>query len=215
MPTDIIPDWSPNLLIYFGVGYLAYRSAYVGLNKHHTARDSLFMVLIFAAGIGWPSYNLGLYIQDSLYGPSDIHRHVQEAIATLASAIIAVLIGLLWRTKGKKWWQNSLARWWDIREDGIPSAWDSFVIETHSRVVWQVAVHTKDRTYYMIDRSKYLNAPLEGVYLGTDGDVALIVDKIQENGKMITPQKVIDDYYGARLTYIPSSEITRVEIRLN
>ena len=207
---NLIPEWS---LVYLVVGYLAYRNAYAGLNRHHTARDSLFMILIFAALIGWPVFNFLLFLLNQFCSFYDDYEKILNATAALITGLSAIGIGLLWRRIGKQWCQNFLAKW-DIREDGIPSAWDSFMLATHQHEVWQAAITTNNgEVYHLNDYGKYQNAPMKGLYLGTDGDVALIVDAIEVDGGVFNIADITDNY-GTRVTYIPAKEIKEVNIRM-
>jgi hypothetical protein len=82
--------------------------------------------------------------------------------------------------------------------------------------VGQLSVHLKNgRVLFLNDRRNFLNAPWEGLYLGGDGSIIMAVEMEElPDGSEEIRQAVVDDAWGTRLTFIPSSEIARVNIRL-
>jgi len=84
------------------------------------------------------------------------------------------------------------------------------------RKVGQLSVHLKNgRVLYLHDRRAFLGCPWEGLYLGGDGSVIMAVESEElPDGTEEIREAVRDDAWGTRMTYIPASEIARVNIRI-
>ena len=83
------------------------------------------------------------------------------------------------------------------------------------KTVDQISVHLLDgRVLYLNDRPKYEGTPWDGLYLGGDGSVLMIVEEEKLPDGIEEERKGICSDWGTRLTYLPASQITRVNIRL-
>lgn len=183
-----------------GAGYIGYITAYAGFRQGHGAVDTLFISLAFAS--------LGLLVF-GLVEPDC--GAVSAFLAAFAASIIAAG---LWRKWGRNFWLW-LTSWLGVhREDGTHTAWAG-IVQT-PRKVGQVSVHTKDgRVLYLNDRRNYADIPWNGLYFGGDGSVILAVEEEElPDGTEETRSGVCDPQWGTRLTYIPASEITRVNVRI-
>lgn len=192
-------ELSLGLQVALGSGYLAYVTAYAGLRKGHDPHDTVFISLAFAA--------IGLIVFQvvSAYGS------VLAAVAALISCLVA---GAIWRAIGRAFWQMLMRKANVHREDGVYSSWDS-IVQT-SRRVGQISVHLRNgRVLYLDDRRQYSGVPWEGLYLGGDGSVVMVVElEEMPDGKEEIRTGVVDAEWGTRLTYIPAAEIERVNIRM-
>ncbi|MGR3495402.1 hypothetical protein [Citreimonas sp.] len=181
-----------------GFGYLAYITAYTGMRRAHSAQDAIFISLAF----GSVSF-LTFAVFEHLGGPSALLLSLAAALATAC----------LWRGVARNLWQRLILAVRVHRDDGLFHGWDA-VVQTKGEV-GQVSVHTKDgRVLYLNDRKQYRTAPWQGLYLGGDGSVTMIVEEEElPDGSTETRSGILHDE-GARMTYIPASEVARVNIRI-
>lgn len=182
-----------------GAGYLAYVTAYAGFRKDHSAADQISITLVFSS--------LALVFANSLTSLSDGWR----VAATLASII---LLGIVWRILGRPTWHWLLSAMKIHREDGVYSGWAALVQTT--RGVSQATILTADgKKLHLADRDPYRNYDWGGLYLCGDGSVTMIVDsETDANGVEVSREDIADADWGARFTYIPASQIRRVELRM-
>lgn len=185
--------------VSLGSGYLAYLLAYAGLREHHNSLDAIFITLAYAAVA-----SLGFWSAASA-GPW---------LAAMAGAGSAMTAAALWR----KWLRDICQRLLSIarvhRDDGLHRAW-SAIVQTDCKV-GQASVHTKDgRVLYLNDRSLYSKSPWQGLYLGGDGSVVMVVEEEElPDGTTEVRQGVADDNFGVRMTYIPPDQVARVNLRM-
>lgn len=99
--------------------------------------------------------------------------------------------------------------------DDTPSAW-ARLQENREYPLSQISVLLKDGTWLHCGQTSAFNsAPYSPAVLGTNGDVLMYLTSIKpKDGEERLQSTTIDPDYGARLTYIPASEIARVNVRL-
>ena len=184
--------------VCLGSAYLAYCTAYAGFQRHHNNRDAIFITLVFAA-IASTAYS---YAQDcGIY------------LAYFISFAAALVTAVIWRLLGRELWQKAMQVSKVHREDGVTSTWESLVQTKKS--VKQISVHLSNgRVLYLNDRPKYIGTPWDGLYLGGDGGILMIVEEEDLPDGTEEERQGIQSDWGARLTYLPASQITRVNIRL-
>lgn len=204
MPTDILAlSWTVQTAL--ASGYAAYIIAYRGIRSHHSAQDAAFSVLIFSlitSGALW-------LLRDS--------SPVAGVVLAFASSIVAAA---LWRSIGQPFFTWTLRRLKVTWADDTPSAW-ARLQENRSIRVSQIAVWLNDGSRLICeDASLFTGLPYAPYVLGTNGDVLLYVTHIRptsgaDGQKSETkPQPTtLDATRGARVTYVPGSQITRVTIR--
>lgn len=182
-----------------GAGYLSYSTAYAGYRREHGAQDAVFITLSFSV--------VALLLFSAF-------EERGAWVASGASFAGTLFISVLWRVAGRKLWQGSMSGLRVHRDDGGHAAWLQIVQTT--REVGQISVHTKDgRTLYLNDRTKFDDAPWSGLYLGNDGSVVMIVEEEEfSDGRIEVRQGVRDPAWGDRLTYLPATEICRVNVRM-
>jgi len=185
--------------VALAAGYLGYCTAYAGYRRGHLARDAIFISLVFAS-------------------IASVAFVLAEAWGTVAAGLVALLTSLacacLWRMVGRKVWLWAMRASRVHREDGVHSAWDGLL--QSGRAVTQLTVHTRGGDIlYLTDRAPFKHAPWEGIYLGGDGSIVMAVDEeVLGDGKLTVRDGILSDGWGARMTYLPPSEIARIEIRL-
>ena len=135
--------------------------------------------------------------------------------------ILSIAIAAFWRSIGGPaltWFLRKLRVTW---ADDTPSAW-ARLQENRSIRVSQIAVWLNDGSRLICkDASLFTGLPYAPYVLGTNGDVLLYVTHVRparaagESEKpALKPQvTTLDGTRGARVTYVPSSEIARVTIR--
>jgi hypothetical protein len=184
--------------VSLGSGYLAYCTAYAGFRNHHQNRDTIFITVVFAA------------IASAAYSAS---QDLGNIPAYIISVFTALLSAILWRWMGREAWQKVMQVTNVHREDGVASTWENLV-QTNKKVD-QISVHLNDgRVLYLNERPKYAKAPWKGLYLGGDGSVLMIVEEEELSDGTVEERQGICSDWGTRLTYLPASQITRVNIRL-
>ncbi|GLO70051.1 hypothetical protein MACH17_15680 [Phaeobacter inhibens] len=184
--------------VSLGAGYLAYCTAYAGFRRHHQTRDTIFISLVFAA-----IASAVISLAQSL---GAVPAYILSVLAALVSAAI-------WRWFGRELWHRTMHVSKVHREDGVETTWENLV--QTKKIVDQISVHLSDgRILYLNDRPKYVGTPWDGLYLGSDGSVLMVVEEEElPDGTEEERQGICSDW-GTRLTYVPASEITRVNIRL-
>lgn len=179
-------------------GYLAYCTAYAGFRRHHQTRDTIFISLVFAAiasAVISLAQNIGA-----------VPAYIVSVLATLVSSAV-------WRWFGRELWHKAMHISKVHREDGVETTWETLV--QTKKTVDQISVHLLDgRVLYLNDRPKYEGTPWDGLYLGGDGSVLMIVEEEELPDGIEEERKGICSDWGTRLTYLPASQITRVNIRL-
>lgn len=184
--------------VSLAAGYMAYCTAYAGFRRHHQTRDTIFITLVFAA------------IASAVISQT-------QTLGTVTAYVISVLTVLisaaLWRWFGKKLWQK-LMRFSKVhREDGVETTWENLV--QTDKIVDQISVHlSNERILYLNNRPQYVGTPWDGLYLGGDGSVLMIVEEEELPDGTEEKRTGVRSEWGTRLTYLPASEITRVNIRL-
>lgn len=185
--------------VALGSGYLAYATSYAGFRKAHHTEDTVFISLAFGS--------LAFLVFNTL-------APCGQWCQSLGAFAVSLIAGCLWRGVLRGLWQQLISLIRVHREDGIFSPWDA-IVQTRRRV-GQVSVHTKNgRVLHLIDRSLYSGTQWDGLYLGGDGGIAMVVQEEDlSDGTTEHREGISDPEWGTRLTYIPASEIERVNIRL-
>jgi hypothetical protein len=181
-------------------GYLAYTVAYGGYGTKSTATEVAFRSLAFGL------ISVLAFRQTVLCGAGT------WAAATVAITS-AVLTGALWRRWIRRLVWRFLAWTGVSREDGIPTAW-SAIIQSPNIYVTQLTVRTTDGRVLFHDRSCYDKALHDGLYLGSDGSIMMVIcSETLADGTKRQSEDITSDGWGTRLTYIPANQIAQVNLR--
>ena len=183
--------------VALGSGFLAYALAYAGFREGHYAVDAVFITLIFSV-VASLVFTVASPI--GLWG---------------ATALFTLGVAAFWRVLARRWCLRMLSLLHIHREDGVHRAWAQIVQTDKS--VGQCSVHTKDgRVLYLNDRPKFKGLLWDGLYLGGDGSVVMIVEEEEfPDGRTEVRDGITSADWGTRMTYLPASAIERVNIRLN
>ncbi|KFI34294.1 hypothetical protein CG51_05255 [Haematobacter missouriensis] len=199
MTFDAFYELSLATRVAVGAGFLAYGLAYAGLRQDHSAVDVFLGTLAFSV--------LATLVFQQPEDWSDWSR--------AACAIgVTLCVALLWRAWLRDFCIWAIGKLGVHREDGVHRSWAALV--QTKRKVGQISVHTRDgRTLYLNNRQIYSHAPWEGLYLGGDGSVIMAVEEEEfPDGSEEQREDVHHAEWGTRMTYIPASEVVRVNIRL-
>lgn len=184
--------------VSLGIGYLAYSVAYAGFRRHHDTRDTVFITLVFAA------------VASTIFSSLLPWNPYLAGVLTL---VIVLILGAAWRAFGRDAWLWVMSNTNVHREDGNNSTWEALV-QTRKKV-GQVSVHMKNgRVLYLNDRRKFVGAPWDGLYLGGDGSIVLAVEEEETETGEVEVREAVKSEWGTRLTYVPASEVARINIRL-
>lgn len=205
MPTEILAlSWTVQLAL--ASGYASYIIAYRGIRSHHSAQDAAFSVLVFSlitSGVLW------------------LMREHSPVFVGLVAFALSIITAALWRSSGEPvltWALRKLKVTW---ADDTPSAW-ARLQENRSIRVSQIAVWLNDGSRLICeDASLFAGLPYAPYVLGTNGDVLLYVTHLRparatgaSEMPALKPQATtLDSRLGARVTYVPGSQIARVTVR--
>lgn len=199
MPTDILAlSWKVQVAL--ASGYAAYIISYRGIRGHHSAQDTVFLALVFS-----------LIASAELW----LTRLLSPLVAGFCAFLLSVAVGVLWRRRGMQILTDMLRGPNTTWSDDTPSAW-ARLQENREFPLSQVSVLLKDGTWLYCNQTAAFNdAPYSPGVLGMSGDVLMYLTSIKPKESEERPQvTTLDANYGARLTYIPASEIARVNVRL-
>lgn len=199
MPADILAlSWKVQVAI--ASGYAAYIIAYRGIRSHHSAKDTIFLSLVFS-----------LVATAELW----LARSLSPIAAGSSAFMLCVAVALLWRRRGMQVLTDLLRGPNTTWSDDTPSAWVRLQ-ENHEYPLSQISVLLKDGTWLHCNQTANFNdAPYSPAILGTSGDILMYLTSVKPAGEDEKEQTTtLDPNFGARLTYVPSSEIARVNVRL-
>ena len=189
-------------LVQLATGYICYRTAFIGRNAHHTATDTIFIVVVFAA-----LTKLITSLLASEIAPSG---------GLLIGSWCAYVTALAWRKHLAHRYAKALRDADYIDHDGQPSAWRTMLAE-RLKGPTRLVVYLKDGRRLMTTRlSDFEHLKTGCCILGEDGSVGMYVtDTYDPQTKEWVETPPFDPEYadwGYELTIIPAAEVARVEI---
>lgn len=199
MQADILAlSW--NVQVALASGYAAYIISYRGVRVHHTASDTVFFSMVFS-----------LIASAELW----LTRSFSPIVGGTSAFLLTVAVGLLWRRIGMQLLTAMLRGANTTWSDDTPSAW-ARLQENREYPLSQISVLLKDGTWLHCNETAAFNAsPYAPAILGTTGDVLMYLTSIKaKDGEERLQTTTLDPNFGARLTYIPASEIARINVRL-
>lgn len=198
MPFDLLKLSFP-LQVAIASGYLAYLIAYAGIRQHHTVADALLKSFVFGF-IASAVFSLG--------PPGALGTSIVAFVLPLAAAI-------LWRWLGIRAWAWLVRRYGISWADDIPTAWLSVTATRTDFSPSQVCVETLDGRLLLCENTRdFADAHQGPVTFGLSGDLAFYVTaERRADGEWIDKSDVCHPREGDLLTYLPASQIKRVELR--
>lgn len=190
-------------LIPLAVGYICYRTAYVGRDGHHKQTDIIFGVVVFAA--------LTRAISD-LISP----KGAPDA-GLLIGAWVSYVTSLCWRRHLSARFAKTLRDAGYVDHDGQPTAWKSMLADCLKGPT-ELVVYLKDGSQLLSQNLDQFNsAPSACCILGEDGSIGMYVTHHLPAQKMewleCKPFDKDKADWGYEMTFIPATEIARIEIR--
>lgn len=199
MPTEIL-SLSWQVQVALASGYAAYITSYRGVRTHHSAQDTVFLALVFS-----------LLASAELW----LCRSFTPLLSGASAFILSVAAGMLWRRRGARL-LNALLRGPNTTwSDDTPSAW-ARLQENREFPLSQLSVLLKDGTWLHCNQTvNFDGLPYAPAVLGTSGDVLMYLTSVkQKDARERQQSTTIDPDFGSRLTYVPASEIARINVRL-
>lgn len=198
MPADLF-KLSFTVQLAVASGYLAYLIAYAGIRQHHTAADAILKSFAFGAAAS----AMMTYGYASRWTP-------------VVSFALPIALGVCWRWFGMRWWQAIVREAGISWADDIPSAWLSVTATRTDFSPSQITVETMDgRLLFCEDTRPFADCHEGPVSFGLTGDIAFYVTaELPAAGRdWIEKEDVRHGGEGDLITYLPASQIKRVELR--
>lgn len=193
-------DLSWELLLTVATGYAGYFVSNVGSRSHHKAIDVTFSTVVYGF------FGTAAYLR--LIG---LDRPVW--IAVLGAFTCSMVAGGLWSGILRDQFTKLLRRLKVSHNDDLPSALASMFADKHT-VATQLSVRLQNGTWLMCDDlDKFRDAPGGPCVLGPAGDVLMYVTHHRDAGGEYEACEVDVAGWGMELTYLPASQITRIDLR--
>jgi hypothetical protein len=189
-------------LLTLACGYTGYYIANVGIRVHHKAIDVTFSTLVFGF------FSAFLYTALRRYSSIDILS------ASAAAFVFAMVLGGLWSRFGRAIIRALLRKSRTSYSDDLPSAW--IALFESSSTESQLTVKLKDGSWIKCENlDQFKDYPNGPCVLGGKGDLLMYVTHFQgKDADEFEPcPDTINALYGAEITYIPASEIVRLDYR--
>ena len=183
------------------IGYLAYRLATAGLDRHHRTGDFVLQVLVYGAIAKVAQEGVAPWIQSPWCGLG-------------VGLVLALLAAACWRAFGRRATVWLLRKFRVTRENYSPSTWASLIDDPRP---WHyVSVKLRDGTWLESNIDGLpKRLPHDPLDVDTDGNIAMYVtSRTDPNGTehKFETADVLDEFGRAQITYIPASQIDRVTI---
>lgn len=186
-------------------GYAAYHVANVGARLHHKTVDVAFSTLLFGS-CATVIYNIIVWTK-----PDSFQIAIVSAIAAF---VLTTLLGAVWRKWGRPFLKTLLRKFEVSFSDDDPSVLATLSMDTAHRMS-QIAVKLDDGTWLRCDNTEdFAASPFGPCMIGQNGDVALYLTHVDSaNGAEKELVSTKDNDFGDRLSYVPASRITQINVR--
>lgn len=197
------------MLLSLASGYAGYFVSHIGIRDHHKPIDITFATLVFGF-IGLSCYQILLPKILGYVSPAD----VATGIASIITFLATVLCGVIWAKAGRTHFLRFLRITNTTYNDDLPSAWAA-LLQMRSLSGMQLFVTSKEGTlYHCEDLSKFANKPNGPCVLGASKDILMYVTHIRKkDAALVSCGQVLDESWGDLITYIPSDQVSLIEIR--
>lgn len=188
-------------VLFLAAGYAGYFVANTGNRDHHKPMDTAFSSAVFGF---FALFAFQLLPREGFW----------ILVASLASFSLACLLGAFWRRFGREVLRKIFRVSRISFNDDIQSAWATIGNVTNVSAT-ELTVYLKNGTLLQSsDLSQFGSLPNGPCVLGGNGDVLMYVTDIRDaGGESKGNGALFHDGWGAEITYIPASEIARVELR--
>lgn len=191
-------------LLTLAGGYAAYYVANVGIRSHHQTIDVAFSTLVF-----------GFFTAFAF----EITKRILGADILWASAgafSVAIILGGAWSRWGRSGLGYILRRSKVSYNNDLPSAWMELFASGKDVSTFQLAVKLSDGTWLKTDNlAAFEGKPSGPCTFGGNGDLLMYVthQKSPDELDFVACPEVSDVEWGDEVTYIPQSQIARVDVR--
>lgn len=211
---DLIELGWRSQVLFIG-GYLAYAIAYSGRRDHHRPTDTIGILLCFG-GVGL----LSIGLIEQFFFPNDIGPKTPDETHTpnnyalgVASVATSLLAAIIWRGFLNDWVLWLLSHFSKSDEDGLPTAWATIIQKQGLQYAQLVVTLRSGTTYESYPLGEFNSLPNGPCVLGSDGAIGMYVTAITEVEGVARKVANLADDDGHRITYIPASEISEVDLR--
>lgn len=196
-----IPTLPWPTVLFLASGYAGYFISNTGLKDHHKQIEIAFSCAVF-----------GFFGLLAYYGIGRFEFSVTTA--SMGAFVLTTLVGAFWRVLGRPALQGVLRLTRVSHANDVPSAWLSLLGVTNANAT-QLAVYLKDGTVLQCaDLHRFARSINGPCVLGSSGDVLMYVTDVRKSGKKSDPNTHVEhEGWGQEVTYIPASEIARIEFR--
>lgn len=188
--------------VAMGLGYVGYFIAHIGRKDHHKQTDIILSTAVFGL--------ISMMIYREVY-----RNHHSDVLAVLASLGMVSLLAAIWNGFGRSYFAKILRSARVTYSDDLPSAWRA-IPEAKGVYAEQLSVKLIDGTWlHCDDMSKFEESPNRSCVFGGEGDLLMYVTHVKAPGanEYVEKVRVKDNKYGDLITYLPKSQIARVEFR--
>lgn len=198
-------DWkffeiSWELLLTVSCGYAGYFVANVGARDHHKTVDITFSTLVYGF-FGTAAYLCILALNLPMW------------LATIFAFLGAMISAGIWAAKLRSLFTKLLRKAGVSHSDDLPSALSSMFSDRTSHAT-QLSVRLTNGVWLMCnDLALFKDAPNGPCVIGASGDILMYVTHHRDSDGDYEPCDVNMADWGMELTYIPASQITRIDLR--
>lgn len=187
--------------VTLGYGYLSYIIASQGRRKNEKTYDVVLSTILYSI----PSFGTWKILE-----VFEIH-----VIPSLMFMLVAsVFTGIFWRKYFRSFWFAFLNESRISTDDGNSNVWTKLIQDTAITPTQIEVFLNNGKRLYCDDVQRFIDAPIPILQYDYEGNIALYVTHTKKEGKEYKPAKSLrNSSWGDMITYIPSSEITRVKIR--
>jgi hypothetical protein len=188
------------LLLTVATGYAGYFVANVGVRSHHKTIDVTFSTVVYGF-FGTAAYLRLISLDRPIW------------IAVLGAFASAMVAGGLWSGFLRERFTKLLRKLRISHNDDLPSALASMFADKGT-VATQLSVRLQSGVWLMCDDlDKFRNAPGGPCVLGQAGDVLMYVTHHRDPNGDYEACEVDVAGWGLELTYLPASQVTRIDLR--
>lgn len=195
------------IILSLGIGFVGYAVCFPAERRRHRDSEITLLTFLFAA-FSNSIYQFSLKI----LGPSDSTAFI--ILAPLLSLLSTVAIALIWRRFIKQAWTDVVRKMKISNADEIPGAWEK-IISDPRYTISQISVRLKSgKILFCSNAVQFDTAPFGPCYFGYDGSVALYVthSKASNKNNFSIVEEIRDPEFGDRITFIPSDEISEIDL---
>lgn len=202
--------WQAQIVIVGG--YLGYVIAYAGKRAGHKNIDTFSIILCFG-GISILTFEIIDHSLPELFPKFNI-PYIRNVGLVLAALGTSTVCAILWRRLLQDYLQKRIRSLSKSENDDLYSAWDT-IIQTKDLDYFQLNITLESgRVLESYPLGAFNDLPNGPCILGGDGSVGMYVTHIEDpNSERRAANNIDCEDEGARLTFIPASQIAEIDFR--